>query len=181
MFKWIGKTTDRIGAILGAFSFSQIPMYIQSYFLQLYGHLAELQYQIEQMRIAAMQNGKTLEQFIQKFVTSSDPDYKAEGELMNSMVERSDTFAQNLYALQKANLWEQPVIFFKTADWSIAQATLDTYEVGLPLNVDGGLFAFIGLVLGYIVVYTFRTSLWLLTYPFVKLFSRKPKESGAKH
>lgn len=67
MIKWISSLIDRIFAAVGGVLFSQAPLFMKQYAQQLSGHAAELRFQVDAMKQAASNSGKTLEQFIQKF------------------------------------------------------------------------------------------------------------------
>jgi hypothetical protein len=65
--------------VIGAFVASQIPEFIQQYTQRLAGHVNELYRLLNQMRQVASYSNKTLDQYIQKFITSSDPDFARQG------------------------------------------------------------------------------------------------------
>lgn len=156
MSNWIVKLLDRIFAVLGALLFSQIPLFIIYYIQQLQGHVSELQVQVDAIRRLASQNGKSLEHYIQKFLSSSDLDFHGQGLLMQKMVERLEAFSKALFSLQQASIWERPVIFVKNLDWSIFQATLDHYEVGLPITLEGAFYALLGIFIGFLIFYLIK-------------------------
>lgn len=145
---WLLKLLDRVLAVLGALLFSQAPLFMYSYMQQLQGRVAELQGQKEALTRVAAQTGKTLDQYIFKFLSSSDPDFSAQGQLMQQFLERLKTLTLGLHNLQNATLWEKPLVFMQSFYWDITQSTWAHYEIGIPLSLEGGMYAFVGLLVG---------------------------------
>lgn len=175
MIKWLGNIIDRLFAVAGALVFSQAPLFMQYYTQQLSGHVAELKLNVEAMGKIAAQSGKTLDQYVLKFMASTDPDFNLQGKLMQSMVERWTVFNENLYSMQNATVWTRPFLFIRQFDWDIARTTYHTFEVGLTFNLEGIIYAFLGLLFGYLVFMLIRKVFTFIFSPFVGLFSRKPK------
>ncbi len=159
MLKWFGNLLERLCGIAGALIFSQAPIFMQQYTHELAGHVAELHRQVSAMRQVAVQSGKSLELFIQKFVTSLDPDFRAQGELMEKMVHRWHQLSDGLTSLQHAALWERPYLFIHSLDSGVAHDTYRAFEPGLPLTLEGSLYAFAGLLLGTALFRLIRASL----------------------
>lgn len=148
--KWLGALLDRICAALGALIFIQIPLFMQQYMQQLLGREAELKLQIESMRQSAVLSGKTLEQYIQKFVASSDPDFMRQGELMHSMMDRWHSYSEALSAYQGSSVVGRPFAFLMHLNGDVFKSTLDHYTFGLPLTIEAGVYALLGVVMGYL-------------------------------
>ena len=160
------KLLDRIFAALGALLFSQVPLFIYYYMQQLQGRVAELLGQKEALIRVAAQTGKTLDQYILKFLNSSDPDFSAQGHLMQGLLERLKTLSTGLSQLQNATVWEKPFIFIKAFYWDIASSTWSQYAIGIPLSIEGGVYAFAGLLVGFGVFYLIKQIFALLWRPF---------------
>lgn len=169
MLQWFGGLLDRICAVVGALAVSQIPLFIQQYKHQLSGHVAELQIQVDAMRQAASHSGKTLEQFIKKFVDSQDGDFSLQGEIMQSMVSRWHSLSDAFFALKDASLFTKPVVFALHFNPAIAKETMDSFVPGIPLSLEGGVYALIGIGVGYFVFYLVKTAVVGFTRVFIRL------------
>ena len=163
MIKWLGTLFERLFGIAGAVALSQAPLFVTQYTHQMAGRVAELNAHVASMRQVALQGGKTLEVFILKFVTNPDPDFHAQGVLMQAMVQRWHTLSEGLYSLQHASLWERPFIFLKHLDSGVAHDTLRAFEPGLPLTLEGGLYACAGLLLATGLFRLLRAALYSLS------------------
>lgn len=170
---WFGHFIERLVGIGGALIFSQFPLFILQYTHQMAGHVAELQKQLAAMTRVAMQGGKTLESFIQKFVQSQDVDFHAQGLLMQEMVERFSKLKSGLSTLQQSQIWERPFYFLKNWDGGVIQDTLRSYEPGFTLNMEGIIYALVGFLVAMGLVRLLRAGL-------VKLF-RREKQMESKH
>lgn len=141
---------DRICVVIGALLFAQIPPFFAQYLHELSGHIAELAYQINIFEQGAQLSNKTLPQMIQKFLSFSDPDIVHQGKLLQAMVDRWEGFAAAQEALQQASLWTKPFVFLRYMDWGIVKNTMSHYQFGFSLNLEGILYAFIGIIAGYL-------------------------------
>jgi hypothetical protein len=151
MFRWIGGLIDRLFAVAGALIFSQMPLFMQHYQQHLSGHVNELQIQVQGMRNAAAMTGKTLQQYVIKFLNSGDIDFNNQGELMNEMIHRYNSLSEGYHALQEASFYSKPFVFLKYLDKNIAQSTWNSFEVGLSFNVEGIAYAIIGIGFGLLM------------------------------
>ena len=160
MFKWLTTLLDRLFAVGGALLFSQIPLFMQQYTQQLSGHEAELHLQIDLIQKTAFQTGKTLDQFIHKFLSSSDPDFMHQGELMQGMVIRWHHLVEALTSLQESTFLTRPFVFMRHCDFEICKNTLKAFQMGIPLNLEGGLYAFVGIIAGFLIFFIIRQLLF---------------------
>lgn len=149
MVKWFIKMLDRIFAVIGAFLFAQFPFFIQQYTHRLSGHINELSYQVKRLSEAATQSGKTLEQFVQKFVSSHDSDFKLEGELMQEMIVRLKDLSYALESLLRSTPLSRPFSFFYHANWDVVKGTFSSYNLGIPFTLEGAIYALIGIFAGH--------------------------------
>jgi hypothetical protein len=169
MGRWISSILDRIFALLGALLFSQFPFFIQQYTQQLAGHVAELQWQIGALAQLASQSGKSLEQYIQKFSNSIDPDFSLQGHFMQGLVQRFDRLSEGLQALQQATVWERPFIFIQYFHQSIASATYENFKPGLAFTVESAAYLLCGLLVGYLLYQLLCKGLTLILSPLYRL------------
>lgn len=167
MFRWLFTLLDRICVVLGAFLFSQIPLFMQQYRHQLTGHVAELYFQVGLMQQAAQRSGKTLEQYIQKFIQSSDADFIYQGEIMSAMVTRLQALSDGLVAMNHASVLTRPLEFLRHYQGDIVKSTFETFEMGIPFTYEGLVYALAGIVVGYFTYWMFSR----LVAKFCKIFT----------
>lgn len=129
----------------------QIPLVIQQYVQNLTGREAELRIQVDAMRRMAESSGKSLTQFIQKFLSSTDTDFASQGRLMENMVDRWHYLTESFLALQNSSVFTRPFVFFLHADFDIFKSTLKNHSLGFPLSLEGAVYALIGLAVGYVL------------------------------
>lgn len=151
MFKWLAGLLDRAFAVLGAVIFAQAPLFMQEYTQQLIGRTAELQLQVNAMRQAASLSGKTLEQLMQKFMSNSDPDVVLQGEVMQALVGRWHHLSEALSAMQESSLWSRPFAFLFHFNTDVFSSTFHQFRLGLPLTLEGGIYALFGMGCGYFI------------------------------
>src|SRR5262245_43621845 len=178
MFRWIGKLLEGIFALAGALALSQAPLYMQYYTQQLSGHVSELKLQIFYLERAASQTGKSLGLYVQKFLSSTDQDFRIQGQLMQGMLDRFQILTEQLHALQSATVLERPFIFSQSLQWDIARETMHSFELGLTLSVEGAVYAFLGMLLGYLLFFFLRVILRII---LSLLMPRKEKRVPIGH
>jgi Protein of unknown function (DUF2937) len=144
--EWI---LDRVSAVIGAFIGSQIPEFMQQYTQRLAGHVDELQRLVNQMRQVASYSNKTLEQYIHKFISSTDPDFARQGEFMQGMLSRWEELKQTLVHLTYSSAWIRPYIFLKELQYDIAHSTFVSFHPGINLSMEGIFYAGAGIVIGW--------------------------------
>lgn len=149
MKEWFPRMIDRIFAVIGALVFLQIPLFIQQYSQRLSGHLEELRYQVGLLNEVSTQSGKTLQEFISKFVHSSDLDFSRQGELLQAMIQRLDKLNNAYLGLHNSTLFTKPFVFMYYSDWEILRSTMTSYKVGVPLSIEGLIYGIIGIFVGY--------------------------------
>lgn len=149
MVKWIKGFLDRAFAVAGALLLSQAPLFMQQYQQRLAGHVAELQLQIEMMRQAAALSGKTLNQFVQKFLASQDLDFVRQGEIMQSMVQRWESLSEGYIAMNNAVPFLKPFVFLAHLNYEIAKTTFEAFNIGISLSLEGFVYALFGIIIGY--------------------------------
>lgn len=142
---------DRLFGVAGAFIGSQIPVFMHQYEQRLSGHLHELSHLLEEIRHIALLSGKSMDQYINKFLNSSDPDFISHGKFMQNLVIRHENLSKALYDLTTSTLWSKPYLFFSELKSDIASSTLHSFSPGMSLTVEGGVYALCGLVVGCLV------------------------------
>lgn len=156
MFQWLGRILDRLFVVFGALLFLQAPIYMQQYQHQLIGRVAELQLQVQAMRRVALASNKTLEQYIQKFLTYPDNDFSQQGSIMSETVARSQKLSEGLLALDRATLLTRPWTFLKYFNYEIGRSTLHNFQLGMPFTEEGLIYALAGMSIGYFLYLALR-------------------------
>jgi hypothetical protein len=146
----VGSLFDRLCIIAGAFLGSQIPQFMLQYSQRLAGHVAELQKLLNQLRQAASLSHKTLDQYILKFMASTDPDFAHQGQFMQGIVQRWDALNNALVHLNESSVWVRPFAFVKDIQPDIAQSTLASFQPGINFSLEGLCYAGLGLFLGWL-------------------------------
>lgn len=181
MWNKLWNMADRIFVVLGALIFSQVPLYMHSYSLQLQGHVAELQIHLDTLQDIAFQTGKSLEQYVQKFILSPDADFRLQGEAMNRTIERSHSMSEALYTMEHATIWERPFFFIRYLDWQTAKSTMANFEIGIPLNMEGAVYAVVGILVGSTLFFLIRRLASLLFSLACKLVRRRKQPDPYTH
>lgn len=150
IFSFIGSLLDRLCVVAGAFVGSQVPQFMQQYTQRLAGHVEALQKLINQLRhIASLSSQKTLEQYIEKFQNSSDPDFIHQGDFMQGILNRWEELHLALEHLTSSSIWLRPYYFLKDLQPDIAHSTFASYQPGFNLTLEGVCYAGVGIILGW--------------------------------
>ncbi|WP_068469554.1 DUF2937 family protein [Candidatus Protochlamydia phocaeensis] len=161
--RFLDALLDRLFVVLGAFAGSQIPEFMQQYTQRLAGHVEELRHLLDGLRQIALHSNKSLEQYIQKFSASPDPDFARQGEFMQTMLQRWEELNQALLNLVQSPMWERPYVFMRDLNYPIAKATLHAFQPGLNLTIEGLCYTGIGLLIGF-GLYKALSTLFALGY-----------------
>lgn len=162
LLRGIDGLFDRFFTLTGALALSQVPHLINQYIDVLSGALAESHRNLESIRTQAARLGRSLTEFIDKHLNSTDADFQASGRIMQQSHERFQNYNTALEAFDSAGIWEKPIVFIKYLDWELLNAL--QFEPAVPLTPEGAIYAFIGMLLGLAVyhgiiklpVYIFR-------------------------
>jgi len=152
---------DRIFVVIGAIFFAQAPHFFQAYTQRLGGHMAELQIQISALRSAAERSGKGFEEYIHKLVTHFDPDVILQGEFIQSMQSRFTDISSAYSAMVHATPLSRPFQFFQHLQLDVVKMTAQDFQFGLAFTLESGIYALIGMAVGYLLYFGIRTVLRL--------------------
>lgn len=144
------RIVDRLFIVLGAFLLALFPSFVYQYQHQLIGHVDELNWQVHRMERTATKSGKKLDPFIQKFIDHADPDVSQQGYTMQEVVNRNNKFSAALNKLQNASLFTRPFVFVSSLYWDIFKSTAKNFQPSLSLNLEGSLYALLGMACGYL-------------------------------
>lgn len=170
MIKWLSalfvRFIDRFFVVIAAILFAQAPLFMQHYTQQLVARESELRVQVEALREAANRSNKTLEQLTQKFIENSDRDVVRQGEVMLATVNRWQRLSDALRAMQASSIGKRPFLFLYHFKSDIFTSTLQHFKIGLPLNLEGAVYAFFGVGFGYLAFTLLRTMARKLSHFF---------------
>lgn len=167
---WISKMIDRVFAVAGAVLFAQFPQFYLQYFHEFKGHVAELKYQVSLIEHAALLSHKTLQEWVEKFTHSPDPDFSLQGQMLGGIINRLADFQHAETAMQTASIFAKPFLFLRYADKAILYDTAATFQFGISFTLETLVYSFLGLFSGYLIFY-------LSTLPFRK--AKKPLQQSS--
>lgn len=171
--RFINGLLDRLFVVAGAFLGSQVPQYMQQYTQRLAGRVDELRFLMDQMKQMAAHSNKNLEQYIYKFLSSSDPDFVQQGAFMQTIVTRWQQLGQALQSLKESNIWDRPFVLLKHMDYETAEATFYSFQPGLSLTLEGLYYTGLGLILGVFIYQALSKGIQFIFLGFKHLFSQK--------
>lgn len=146
MKRFFYSVFSKIFAVATAFLFSQLPAFMQQYTHILYGHLQECRRLRQAIDLHASFTNKTVPQYIQKFLTHTDPDFVYQGQLMADLSLRTDTLEIRYYELTTTSVWQKPFVFLAHLDGEIARETFDHFVVSITFSAETALFALSGIL-----------------------------------
>ncbi len=165
LFRFIFALIDRLILISGVLLGAQIPLFMQQYIQRLAGHVSELNHFIANLNALAAQSHKTLHQYIEKFELSIDSDFAAQGAFLSATLKRQMMLDQALQSLLAAPFWQKPYYFLTSLQYEIAKATLEIFQPGLSLTLEGASYMVLGglITLGfyYFLLYLFYSTSYL--------------------
>lgn len=168
--EWIWHVMDRSISAVCALICIQIPSFFVQYMQRLSGHIQELQRQLSTLRHLAEGSGRTLTQYIEKFLHQSDHDFSGQGLWMQGLVQRHSGLSQSWQALQEADAWHRPFVFLSEMDRNIAFGTMGEFQPAIAMSIEGLLYAFIGVLIGSFFVFCIR-GMWRLCKRLFGVFS----------
>ena len=154
--EWLWHVIDRSIAALCALACMQIPSFFVQYMQRLSGHIQELHRQLSALTQLAKASGRTLPQYIQKFLSQTDHDFSEQGLWMEGLAHRYIELSQGWQAIQHADSWNRPFVFFAHMDSSIVLGTWKEFQPAVAISTEGLLYAFIGILIGSCLVFCVR-------------------------
>ncbi len=152
---------DRVFAVLGAVALSQFPQFYGQYMQRLGGHLDEARRTLDQYIKAAEALNLTLAEYIHEHLDSGREIFISSGEVMEGLLERLNALEKSYLALQDAGMLNRWFVFLREVDWSIAANTWRNFVPGIPTTLEGLIYAFTGLLLGWGLYTLLKTLLHL--------------------
>lgn len=129
-----------VGGVAGA----QFPGFTSQYEQRLDGAIEELRTIINRFDRDAAEQDLSREQALNTYAQAEDEFLVKQGTSMREVFIRFDKLNAHQMALQNSNVAEQAMGFVQYFDPELANATWAQYDISVPLNPEGGLFAFLG-------------------------------------
>ncbi|WNC74109.1 DUF2937 family protein [Thalassotalea psychrophila] len=154
MLRFICSTFDKILFSVNAVVAMQLPGFIQQYGQRISGHLAEAQYQLQKYQYIADQHyqGDIL-LLVRRYQMNSDPGINAAGDVVFDLIDRISLLTKHVSHLFESDYFLQIYYFIIELDLEIARATLQDYQLTIPLNIAAiatgiGFAVFVSLISG---------------------------------
>jgi len=173
MLRFLDAVCDRIFSVLGALIFSQAPSFIQQYIQRLAGSTYELELQVIQINKIATSAGLSINDYIQKFMTSGDPLFVSQGKFLEMIFERYEDFSHALKNLEEAFWLTRPFTFMQNLNTDLFRGTLKHYTPSVNISLEGLIYALIGLLIGYFIYQGIRKVLINLSEGISSAFKRE--------
>ena len=152
MTKLISTLFDRILFTLSFILGVQAPEFMQQYIQRLSGHLDEASHQLKQFQtIADMQFNGDLNLMVERYQDNTDTAIVQTGGVIGAMNERVTGFQFQLSQLENPDYTTQLYNFFCQIDLVMARATLNDFQLAIPIEIGalltGAIFAITVLLL----------------------------------
>jgi len=157
-------------AIAAALVLSQEPEFARQYAQRLGGAVDEIERGLKVVSNEAEKFGLTLDQSIDKRLASPDALTVADGKRFALDRDRARALRAHYGAIVDGTMWDRLGIVLFRMDRDVALATASIYVPAVPLSVEGGVTAGIGLVGGWFAAF-------LLLLPFRR---REPKRGFSR-
>jgi len=153
-------------AIAAALVLSQEPEFARQYAQRLGGVVDEIERGLKVVSSEAEKLGLTLDQSIETRLASPDGLTQSDGKRFAHDRERARTLREHYGAIVDGTMWDRLRVVLFGMDWDIAVATASVYVPAMPLSVEGGVAAGVGLVGGWLAAF-------LLLLPFRRRAPRR--------
>jgi len=154
----VGRIANGLAAIGGAGFASQFPEFYQQYLQRLGGRLDQALVQEARIYEAAQGQGLSVPDYVQRFLDSGDPVFKAEGQLLQETLKDAEALRAALVELANAQPLQRPVAFIENVDSGLFRATLEAFVPAMPVSVEGLTYAAAGMLLGLLLLATAERS-----------------------
>jgi hypothetical protein len=146
MAKLITTLFDRILFTLSFILGVQAPEFMQQYIQRLAGHLDEAKHQLQQFQIIAdIQFNGNLNLMVARYQANTDTAIAQTGGVISAMNDRVISFSNQLSQLQNHDYTTSLYHFVRQIDLTMARATLDDFQLAVPIEVGalltGAIFA----------------------------------------
>lgn len=154
---FIGGLSERIVAVLVALAVAQFPLYYVAYANTLSGAQLEAEARYHELEREAALLRLNVEEFIQHHETNADSVFQASGRIHRTTLEHYQRYTAMSAALRAALPWQKPMTLARNFDRQLYDAT--HFEPGVPLSVEGAIYALAGLLLAWLLAALTRLGL----------------------
>ncbi len=147
---------ERIVIFGMALLLSQLPLFVEQYDIRLQAHISEAKRTVLQLEEVAKGRNKSLDEYIGKFISSSDQDIEAQGTFMRNLVDRYHQLQLYHQRLLSQTPLLRPVIFFISCESTIAMETATGFKAGFIMTEVGVIWLLLGALFGYFLVILWR-------------------------
>ncbi|TKB45844.1 DUF2937 family protein [Thalassotalea mangrovi] len=137
MFHFIASIIDRLIFMVTFIVGMQLPAFINAYRQRVAGHLDEAQIQLLNFQsIADKHHQGDITQLLAAYRSSADPGVNASAELVLNLIDRIALLKNHLSKLSEGEYVQQIYYFITGLDSTIAKATLNDYQIALPVELS---------------------------------------------
>lgn len=161
MLKIISALFDRCLFTLTFILGLQLPEFIQQYSQRLSGHLNEALSQLSEYQLIADRHfDGNLTSMINKYLINSEQSIKETANIISHTSTRVTDLQSHLFNIQEAEYVKRVYYFVTQFDQSMAQATIEQYQLAIPLSlpalITGALFALCIVIIIHLFIRTFK-------------------------
>lgn len=145
------RTLSIVGGLALGLMLSQFPEYAQQYTQRLGGAVDELRIIAAEFDSAATAAGLTREAALTRYSAAGDDFIAGRGMSMAETFRRYDALSVALVEITGATGWERFTLLPKFLDTDIGQRTMQNFQPGVPVTMEGFAYAGGGFLIGYLV------------------------------
>lgn len=150
---------DRAVSATGALVFIQIPSFLVQYQQRLGGHVDELALLIKKYRSAAIDNGRTVEEYIGLHLQSDVKEFVSTGKIMSENMERFTDLSAALKSISESKGIIKFFSFIKNFDFDIFKAALKNFVPGISFSIDTIFYGALGIIFFMTTYFIIKKSL----------------------
>jgi hypothetical protein len=146
------RTVSIVGGLALGVILSQFPEYAQQYTQRLGGAVDELRIITAEFDTAAAAAGLTREAALARYAAVDDDFLQGRGVSMAETFRRYEALTATLVEIQGASGWERFTLMPKYLDSDIGERTMQNFQPGVPVTMEGFAYAGAGFLAGYLAV-----------------------------
>ncbi len=153
---------DRAIAAGGFIIFIQCPAFLIQYRQRLGGHVDELTLLIKKYRLAAADNGRTVDEYIGLHLQSNVKEFVSTGKIMSENIDRFNELSAALKNLTESKGISKFVVFIRDMDTEICKAALKNFVPGISFNIETIFYGILGIIFFTGVYFIIKKTLLLI-------------------
>jgi len=157
--KFLEYTFDRSVSAIGALVFIQVPSFLVQYQQRLGGHVNELGLLIKKYKAAALDNGRTVEEYIGLHLQSDVKEFVSSGKIMSENMERFNDLTSALKNLSESKGILKFYHFIKDMEFDIFKAAYGNFVPGISFSFDTVLYGAAGIIFFMSIYFIIKKSL----------------------